>query len=82
MLKNILNLEGVELLSKTQQKSINGGKYASIEAGPSDGGCCATVVGSRGTERSCGMTKKEAQDAASYINSFEGVSGFWCCASC
>jgi hypothetical protein len=77
MLKNILNLEGVELLSKTQQKRINGGLLA--EGG---GSCCVTVVGNVATDRQCGMSKSEAKSEAATVASWGGVRAYWCCASC
>ncbi|TDE52701.1 hypothetical protein [Flavobacterium sp. GT3P67] len=80
MLKNILNLEGVAVLSKVQQKSINGGVDASLEA--DSGSCCVTVVGNVSTDRQCGMSKSEAISEANTVASWGGVRAYWCCASC
>ncbi|RTY91367.1 hypothetical protein [Flavobacterium sp. GT3R68] len=80
MLKSILNLEGIAVLSKVQQKSINGGIVAGLEAG--SGGCCVTVVGNVGTDRACGMSQSEAIAEANTVASWGGVRAYWCCASC
>lgn len=67
MLKNILNFEGVTLLSKEQQKSVNGGE-----------GTCAYFLGTDGDGAPIGqfnVSMAEAQAATSN-------GGNWCCDSC
>lgn len=49
MLNNILNLEGVSILNKMQQKTINGG------------GSCAVLIGGYGGSVFKGLTKAHAQ---------------------
>lgn len=78
--KNILNLNGVTLLSKEEQKSVNGG-IASLDDAAA-GSCCVTVVGNVATDRQCGYTKKEAIAEATTVASWGGVRAYWCCASC
>jgi hypothetical protein len=76
MLKNILSLEGVSLLSKGEQKNVNGGAAEG-------GSCCVIVVGNVGSSRHCGYSKSEAKAEASLVASWDsGVSAYWCCASC
>jgi hypothetical protein len=43
MLKNILKLDGAQELSKTEQKSINGGLNSCFEMGCRSGECCVPV---------------------------------------
>ena len=76
MLKNILNLEGVNTLTKEQQKSITGGA--------SGGTCCARRFYSCGVNGdhlcssvSCDISKSTALSLSSGEN-----GGNWCCASC
>jgi hypothetical protein len=42
MLKNILNLEGAQKLTKNEQKSINGGRIACDATHPCPTGQCCT----------------------------------------
>ena len=67
MLKDILNLEGVEVLSKHQQKFISGGNIPS--------GTCA-VQGGNGYYGVSGVSKAYAIEAAG------ATGGHWCCDSC
>lgn len=79
MLNNILNLDGVTVLNKKQQKLVNGG---------SDDGCCVNVTYDDGYRyRSCGLSVSDAQGI--YGDTFEDLGGFggasvtgYCCASC
>jgi hypothetical protein len=79
MLKNILNFEGVNALTKAQQKSIIGGNESA-----SRGTCCGRrffPCGINGdhlcSSVSCGVSKSVALSLAS---GEEG--GNWCCSSC
>ncbi len=78
MKKSILNLEGVQVLSRNAQKNVNGG--LALDSG--SGGCCVTVIGNVGSARHCGYTKSEAIDEATTVASWGGVRAYWCCASC
>lgn len=71
MLKNILNLKGVAILNKTQQKTIIGGGtcYARSFHESIPGNYYATTAGP--------MSISEAQ---SYASGPDG--GNWCCDSC
>ena len=73
MLQNILNLDGVTVLNKKQQKVVNGGK---------EGTCAAQVTNANGdmiviTD----VDISTAQQAAGYGASL-GLSNNWCCDSC
>ena len=78
MLKNIFKFEGVNVLSKSQLKTITGGL---INGG---GSCCGRSFYSCGVDGdhlcssvSCDLTKGDAIGLASGT---EG--GNWCCSSC
>jgi hypothetical protein len=44
MLKNILNIKGIELIKKENQKNINGGNLCIDEECPIEGGSCCGPV--------------------------------------
>lgn len=67
MLQNILNLDGVTVLNKKQQNSINGGYLPE--------GTCA-VQGGNGYAGVSGISIAYAQEAAA------ATGGHWCCDSC
>lgn len=74
MKKSILGLEGVAVLSKQQQKGVNGG----------GGSCCTRYFIRSGVNGSsltpvvnCDISKADAVSLASGPN-----GGNWCCASC
>ena len=80
MKKTILNLEGVQILSKKQQKNVNGGLADGGESfDDGKAGCCYLRVG---RSPYCGLSMESAK--AMYImakNSGITDAG-WCCASC
>jgi hypothetical protein len=60
MLKNILNLNGAQQLSKNEQKEVNGGiprelLVCSLQCGPSGGVVipCLVPIGTRPTSKVC-----------------------------
>jgi hypothetical protein len=69
MKNSILNLEGVQVLSRNEQKNVNGGT-----------GTCAYILGRSGDGEPIGMTNVSYAEAMSAINSNGG--GRYCCASC
>ncbi len=68
MLKNILNLEGVAVLTKEQQKSVNGGR-----------GTCAVRMLNGDGEILVMQNLSLAEVTAAGGN---GGGNSWCCASC
>lgn len=80
MLKNILNLEGVILLKKGEQKNISGGTGG--------GTCCVIITHGGGTfsngaiTQTCGLTKSQAKSAALSAALEADTRGQWCCDSC
>ena len=73
MLNNILNLEGVSVLNKKQQKIVNGGKA---------GTCAAIVTNDQGVSAIIyDVSKADALQAAGWGAS-QGYSNNWCCDSC
>lgn len=78
MKKSILNLEGVQILSKTQQKNTFGGLAdggGEFDGGESGGGTCQALVGYSGDGEpivSCNLSNAQAKAA--------GIK--WCCSSC
>ena len=92
MTKSILNLEGVQVLSRNEQKNVNGGKLP----GGSGGGTCAAywpdstqqtlnsatyyadnISVNNNTWVFSGMSSADAQAVAS-----AKPGGRWCCSSC
>ncbi len=75
MKKSILSLEGVELLSKNEQKSISGGRAAA--------GTCAAVyylTDSNGRVHKMLAINASASEAQGWASN--GSNGHWCCDSC
>lgn len=80
MLQNILNLDGVTVLNKKQQNSVNGGLSSS-------GGTCSYIMRKYESDGSyyefieTGVSKTEAVNASGYASE-NWSSGNWCCDSC
>ncbi|MDX8554961.1 hypothetical protein MK851_15200 [Tenacibaculum sp. 1B UA] len=75
MLENILNLEGLTVLEKKQQESVNGGgTCASIMRKYEADGTYVEIV-----ERN--LTRDEAFNSATYAGE-NWAGGSWCCSSC
>ncbi|WP_396144012.1 hypothetical protein [Flavobacterium sp.] len=74
MLKNILNLEGVSLLNKEEQKNVNGGRT-------NLGYCNARrwVINSSGTLVSQVMIMNSYANSVAYAASGSGGQGDVCC---
>jgi len=81
MKQSILNLEGVEVLSKKQKISLIGGR--SLDTG--EGSCCALIYRTCGLngDRICSSTAcgHDSSTAQSLAASGAG-GGRWCCDSC
>ena len=73
MLNNILNLEGVSVLNKKQQKIVNGGKA---------GTCAAQVTKADGTQMIIVDVSMEDAQIAAGLGASQGLSNNWCCDSC
>ncbi|WP_375239905.1 hypothetical protein [Aurantibacter sp.] len=76
MLKNILKIEGLSVLNKKEQESVNGGT-----------GTCAYIMrkyeadGSYYEYVETGVSQSEAFNAATYAGA-NWAGGNWCCSSC
>jgi len=68
MLQNILNLEGVTVLSKEEQKTINGS------------GTCYALLGRAGDGHPMGLEAASYQEVQAALAANGG--GSWCCDSC
>lgn len=74
MLDNILNLEGVAVLSKKQQQLIKGSGVMTAHTAHLDGTCA--YQGGNGYFGMSGVSKEDAIWGAMH------TSGHWCCDSC
>jgi len=77
MLDNILNLEGVSVLSKKQQKAINGKGCGFTATAYLPNGDSYTY-----TFYDDNATKADVMDGLSYAYGIGASEGNWCCASC
>tara|TARA_R110000796_G_scaffold74374_1_gene167091 strand:- start:50594 stop:50845 length:252 start_codon:yes stop_codon:yes gene_type:complete len=77
MLSNILNIEGTSILSKTQQKTINGGN---MDEGGTGGTCNAMVLSAPGFTPTFHYNIDKATAKSAVAASQWG--GHWCCDSC
>lgn len=73
MKNSILSLEGVEVLSKNQQKNVYGGLFAPVDDGGDFGTCCAQT---QNGVPYCGLSKARAIQVAAHNN------GRYCCDGC
>ena len=79
MLENILKIEGLSVLNKKEQESVNGGKSL-------NGGTCSYIMrkyevdGSYYEHVQTGVSQEAAINAATYAEE-KWVGGNWCCAS-
>lgn len=77
MKNSILSLEGVEVLSKNQQKNVYGGKEQLMDDGKV--GCCYLRIG---RSPFCALSITEAKAMFSMAQSAGITDAGWCCASC
>ncbi|MGW8121132.1 hypothetical protein ACV07N_00620 [Roseivirga echinicomitans] len=74
MLSNVLNIEGVSLLPKEQQKAINGGYIV-------ESGTCAVIV-FREPGFSPDIYRNISYETTQQAIAAGGLGGRWCCDSC
>jgi hypothetical protein len=73
MLKNILTLEGVSLLTKGEQQTVNGGKA---------GTCAALVTAPNGSQVLSYDIDRGTVDGIISGGTSAGYRVQWCCSSC